>query len=190
MMLIAGLGNPGLKYRHTRHNAGFEAIDAIAEYYGISLRTDKFRGKAGKGIIEGEKVILVKPQTFMNDSGQCIKPLLDYFELDPTRDLLVISDDVMLEPGRVRIRRKGSAGGHNGLKSIIKETGTEDFTRLRIGVGKFEDGMDMVNYVLGHPGRADRKKIERVYESIPDIISLLARRDVDGAMNSYNSFEF
>ena len=190
MLIVAGLGNPTLKYRHTRHNAGFDAIDALAKAYGISVKKTDFKGKFGEGNVNGEKIVLVKPQTFMNLSGECIKPLMGYYHADPKKDLVVISDDVMIEPGRVRIRKKGSAGGHNGLKSIIANVGTDEFVRLRIGVGKFQDGDDMVRYVLGRLPKDDRKKMEATLSSLPEVMDYLIKRDVDGAMNAFNNHVF
>ncbi len=190
MLIVAGLGNPTLKYRHTRHNAGFDAIDALAKAYGISVKKTDFKGKFGEGNVNGEKIVLVKPQTFMNLSGECIKPLMDYYHADPRKDLVVISDDVMIEPGRVRIRKKGSAGGHNGLKSIIANVGTDEFVRLRVGVGKFQDGDDMVRYVLGRLPKDDRKKMENTLSSLPEVMDYLIKRDVDGAMNAFNNHVF
>ncbi len=190
MLIIAGLGNPTLKYRHTRHNAGFDAIDELAKHYGITVRKTVFNGKIGEGNINGEKVVLVKPQTFMNRSGDCIKPLMDYYNADPKKDLVVISDDVMIEPGRVRIRKKGSAGGHNGLKSIIQSVGTDEFIRLRVGVGKFQEGDDMVRFVLGRLTKDDRKKLEKTLEGLPEVLDYLLKRDADGAMNAFNNYVF
>ncbi|MCR4782884.1 MAG: aminoacyl-tRNA hydrolase [Lachnospiraceae bacterium] len=190
MLIIAGLGNPTLKYRHTRHNAGFDAIDELSKIYGIPVKKTNFKGKFGEGNINGEKVVLVKPQTFMNNSGECLKPLLDYYNADPEKDLVVISDDVMLAPGRVRIRKKGSAGGHNGLKSIINCVGTDKFIRLRVGVGIFEEGDDMIRYVLGRLSKDDRKNLEKTLSSLPEVFDYLIKRDVDGAMNAFNNHVF
>ena len=137
MFIIAGLGNPGSKYVNTRHNVGFEALDAVAAKYNITLKKEKFKGVFGEGTIEGEKVVLVKPQTFMNLSGECIRDFKNWYKVDNT-EIIVIYDDVSLPLGKMRIRPKGSAGGHNGIKSIIYQTGSEVFPRIKIGVGSPE----------------------------------------------------
>ena len=130
MYIIAGLGNPSREYAHTRHNVGFDTIDILADKNNISVDTVKFRALIGKGIIGGEKVILVKPQTYMNLSGESLREAVDYFKIDPSQGLIVIYDDIYLEPGNIRIRKSGSAGGHNGMKSIINRLGTQDFARV------------------------------------------------------------
>ena len=186
MYVIAGLGNPGLSYRHTRHNIGFDAIDVIAKKYSIKLSKSEFKAKTGTGVISGEKVILVKPQTYMNLSGEAIGPLIKYYKADPTKDLIVISDDVALEAGRIRIRKKGSAGGHNGLKDIIKHCGTEEFIRLRIGVGKPPVGQDMVSFVLGRNGKDERALLEDAFERAAEAAAVIMERGVDCAMNRFN----
>ncbi|MGB3570143.1 MAG: aminoacyl-tRNA hydrolase [Priestia megaterium] len=148
MKLIVGLGNPGKEYDRTRHNIGFMAIDKIAEQFMISLDKTKFNGIYGTGIIKGEKVILLKPLTYMNLSGESIRPLMDYFDID-VEDLLVIYDDLDLPCGKVRLRTKGSPGGHNGIKSIIQHLKTQEFNRIRIGIDRPKNGMKVVDYVLG-----------------------------------------
>ena len=136
MYLVVGLGNPGSKYAGTRHNMGFDTIDELVDRHRISSDGVKMKGMSGRGIIGGERVILLKPMTYMNVSGEAVRAWLDYYKLDPEEDLIVIYDDVDQEPGRMRIRKKGSAGGHNGMKSIINMLGTEDFCRVRIGIGE------------------------------------------------------
>ena len=125
MYIVAGLGNPGLKYRHTRHNAGFDVIDVLADQYGIAVKESKHKALIGKGVIDGQQVMLVKPQTFMNLSGESLIDIVNFYKLDPTEDVIIISDDVTLDPGNIRVRRKGSAGGHNGLKNIIEHFHTD-----------------------------------------------------------------
>ena len=186
MFLIAGLGNPGLKYSHTRHNAGFDALDVLADQYHISIKKKECRALTGAGLIEGVKVLLVKPQTFMNLSGEALQALLAYYNVNPETELLVISDDVALEIGKMRIRKKGSAGGHNGLKNIIAMLHTENFLRLRIGVGQPEPGDDMIGHVLRKPVSEDRKKLKEVYESAADAVALIVQGSTDKAMNLYN----
>ena len=136
MFLIAGLGNPTSEYAGTRHNVGFDVIDAIADKYNISVTERKNRAFCGKGMIAGQKVILAKPQTYMNLSGESIRGLVDYYKLDAQTELLIIFDDVSLDVGQLRIRKKGSAGGHNGIKNIIQHLGTSDFHRVKVGVGE------------------------------------------------------
>lgn len=186
MYLIAGLGNPTLKYHHTRHNAGFEAMDALSDAYGIRIRKRELAALTGSGYLDGAKVLLAKPQTFMNNSGDSIAAIVKYYGIDPEKEFVVISDDVTLDAGRLRIRRKGSAGGHNGLKSIIKCLGTENFPRLRIGVGAVPKDGDMINHVLGHPNRADRKALNEAYKSVPEAIRLMTCGRIDEAMNRFN----
>ena len=157
MFVIAGLGNPTKQYEKTRHNIGFDVIDALAEKYNISMDIKKHKAICGKGVIEGEKVLLLKPQTFMNLSGESIAEALKYYKVDITSEFLVIFDDISLEPGHIRIRKKGSAGGHNGIKNIIAMTGTEQFMRIKVGVGEKPKGWDLADYVLGRFDTSDRE---------------------------------
>ena len=185
MFLIVGLGNPERKYDGTRHNVGFEAIDAISKQFGIEVNHKENKGIVGKGIINGNKVILVKPQTYMNLSGECVQPLCDYYDVDPETELIVISDDVSLSTGNIRVRKKGSAGGHNGLKNIIQMLGSNVFPRIRVGVGECENG-DMVSHVLGRYNEEDRKKVDDSMEKVIGALELFLQDDLDGAMNKYN----
>lgn len=187
MFVIVGLGNPGKKYENTRHNAGFIAIDALADKYGISINEKKHKALCGTGIIEGVKVLLVKPQTFMNLSGESVGEIMNFYKLDPEEDMLVIYDDISLAPGNIRIRKKGSAGGHNGIKSLIAHTGTQGFMRIKVGVGEKPSGWDLADYVLGHFSEEDKAKLKEV---MPDVISaavLMSQGDVDKAMNDFNA---
>ena len=186
MYIIAGLGNPGLKYRHTRHNAGFDAIDVLAKRYGITVKKIERGSLTGQGNIKGEKVLLAKPQTFMNNSGDSLAELVNFYKVDPETQLIVLSDDVTLDPGRIRIRKKGSAGGHNGLKSIIARCGTQNFQRVRVGVGILPEGGDMVNHVLGHLKRDERKALEEALEHAADAVELLIQDQCEEAMNRFN----
>ena len=140
MFIIAGLGNPGKDYKNTRHNIGFDVIDLIAERHNISVIEKKHKAIIGKGVIDGYKVILVKPQTYMNLSGESLREIIDYYKVDPQSELIVISDDISLNPGNIRIRKKGSAGGHNGLKNIIAHLGHDSFHRIKMGVGEKPKG--------------------------------------------------
>ncbi len=186
MYLVVGLGNPGAKYDHTRHNVGFDVIDLLASKYNIEMREQKFKAILGRGNICGQSVILAKPQTFMNLSGESVGAICHFYKLDPANDLIVISDDVTLEAGTTRIRRKGSAGGHNGLKSIISCCGTQEFKRIKIGVGRLEPGGDMVAHVLGRMPQEDRKLADLSYERAIGAVELMLQDDLDQAMNLYN----
>ena len=185
MFLIVGLGNPERKYEGTRHNVGFEAIDAIAKHFNIEVNHKEQKGIVGKGIINGHKVILAKPMTYMNLSGECVQPLCDYYDVDSERELVVISDDISLSTGNIRVRKKGSAGGHNGLKNIISLLGTNAFPRIRVGVGECKNG-DLVSHVLGRYDAEDREKVDASFEKVIGALELFLEGDLDAAMNKYN----
>lgn len=189
MYVIAGLGNPGRDYVNTRHNIGFDVIDVIAEKEHISVTEKKHKALIGKGIIAGQKVILVKPQTFMNLSGESIRSILDYYKVDETQELLVISDDISLSVGQIRIRKKGSAGGHNGLKNIIAHLGHDTFQRIKMGVGEKPSGYDLIDYVLGHFDKKDRELMDQAAEKAADAIRVILSEGTDAAMNLYNRKE-
>ena len=186
MFIIAGLGNPTLRYEGTRHNVGFEVIDTLADKYNIAVETRTSRALIGKGIIAGQKVILVKPQTYMNLSGESIGALADYYKIDEEKELLVIYDDVSLDVGQLRIRRKGSAGGHNGIKNIIAHLGTDVFPRIKVGVGEKPKGYDLADYVLGHFSGEDREIMRESYRKAADAVEMILEGDLSGAMNTYN----
>lgn len=186
MYVIAGLGNPGGKYEHTRHNAGFDTIDILAKRYNISLRHHRFNGIYGKGKIDGDEVILLKPQTYMNLSGDCIQPLCHYYKVDATTNLIVLSDDITLDVGRLRTRKSGSAGGHNGLKSIIARLGTDNFIRIKIGVGDKAAGGDLVDHVLGRVKGDDAETLVAIQERAADTAVSIIKDGVDKAINKYN----
>lgn len=186
MYIIAGLGNPTAQYQGTRHNVGFDVIDKLADRYNISVEGRKSRAFVGKGIIEGQKVLLVKPQTFMNLSGESIRGLVDYYKIDPEIELLVIYDDISLDVGQLRIRKKGSAGGHNGIKNIIAHLDSQVFARIKVGVGEKPKGYDLADYVLGHFSKAEREKMEEGYDKAIDAIKLFLQDEMDQAMNLYN----
>ena len=186
MYIIAGLGNPGGKYAHTRHNVGFDTIDKLAEKYQIRIDTRKFKGEYGLGYIEGQKVLLLKPLTYMNLSGECIQEVLSYFKADPEEELIVLFDDISLNPGLIRIRKKGSAGGHNGIKNIILHSGTQNFKRVKIGVGEKPKTWDLVDYVLSVFPKADRELVEEAMEHAVDAVEMMLRDETDAAMNRYN----
>lgn len=186
MKIIAGLGNPDKKYEHTRHNIGFDVIDALADRLGVSVKEKKFNGLLGEGRIGSEKVILVKPMTYMNNSGECIGPLLNFYKLDPNEDLIVIFDDISLEPGNLRIRKKGSAGGHNGIKSVIAHTGTEGFSRIKVGVGAKPAFMDLADWVLGRMSSDDRRLAEAAIDDATEAAQMMVAGETDKAMNKFN----
>lgn len=186
MYIIAGLGNPGKQYEHTRHNVGFDVLDLLADKCGISITEKKHKALCGKGLVNGQKAVLVKPQTFMNLSGESIREVLDYYKADPDSELIVVYDDISLEPGKIRIRRKGSAGGHNGIKNIIAQCGTQGFTRVKVGVGEKPAGWDLADHVLGRMNKEDRKKAESAFADAMEAIELLVWDEVDKAMNKYN----
>lgn len=186
MYIIAGLGNPTAKYEHTRHNAGFDVIDVLAEKYNIKVTEQKHRALCGSGLIGSEKVLLVKPQTFMNLSGESIAAILNFYKLDPASRLIVIYDDINLAPGKLRIRKKGSAGGHNGIKNIIACTGTQEFLRIRVGVGEKPKDWDLVDYVLGRFSKEERAAVEEAMADAADATELLVQGQADAAMNRYN----
>jgi PTH1 family peptidyl-tRNA hydrolase len=185
MKVIVGLGNPGKKYENTRHNIGFAALDYIAEKEGIDINTGKHKALVGTGYMGGEKVLLVKPQTFMNLSGESLRPIMDFYKLEP-EDFLVIFDDIDLDVGRLRIRKKGSAGGHNGIKSIISHLGSMEFPRIKIGVGAKPKGYDLADYVLGHFTGADREILAEEFDSVYDAAKLIVGDDITEAMNRHN----
>ena len=186
MYIIAGLGNPGREYENTRHNAGFASLDALAKRHGIELTTRKFQALTGSGYIDGQKVLLVKPQTYMNLSGGPIREMANYFKIDPETEMIVIYDDIDLDPGQLRIRKKGSAGGHNGIKHIIQQLGTQNFVRIKVGVGAKPKGWDLADYVLGRFDKDDRALVEEAQERACKAVELILTDSVDAAMNEYN----
>ena len=187
MYIIVGLENPERKYDGTRHNIGFSALTVLADTYGISMDIKKHKAVCGKGVIEGQKVLLAMPQTYMNLSGESVRELVDYYKIDPEQELIVIYDDINLAPGKLRIRPKGSAGGHNGIKNIIAHLGTQVFPRIRVGVGEKPKGWDLADYVLGRfPGEEEpviREALEKTTKACCEIITA----DVTSAMNKYNN---
>ena len=185
MKVIVGLGNPGKKYENTRHNVGFAAIDYIAEKEGININTGKHKALVGTGYIDGVKVLLVKPQTFMNLSGESIRDAADFYKVDPEH-IIIIYDDISLEVGQLRIRTKGSAGGHNGIKSIIAHLGTQEFPRVKIGVGAKPDRMDLADYVLSRFSQTDRAVMEDAFQEAANAAQMMIQEGADAAMNRYN----
>ena len=186
MYIIVGLGNPKKEYDNTRHNIGFDVIDALAEDNRIGMTEKKHKAIIGKGIVGGQKVILVKPQTYMNLSGESVRELIDYYKVDETEELIVISDDISLDVGQLRIRKKGSAGGHNGLKNIIMHLGHDTFQRVKMGVGEKPKHFDLADYVLGHFSKEERVVMNESIKDACKAIEMMINDDVDGAMNIYN----
>lgn len=186
MYVIAGLGNPKKEYDNTRHNIGFSVIDMLADKTGISVNTAKHKGLLGAGYLNGQKIILVKPLTYMNLSGECIREVLDYYKVDGSTNLIVIHDDISLEPGIIRVRKKGSAGGHNGLKNIIQHLGKDQFVRIKVGVGEKPAGYDLADYVLGHFDREEQVLMKQVSEEVCEAVQMILEKGPDAAMNVYN----
>lgn len=186
MYIIAGLGNPGAQYEGTRHNVGFDVIDALAAKYNISVDGRQSRAFIGKGVIEGQKVILVKPQTYMNLSGESIRGITDYYKVDEEEELIVIYDDISLDVGQLRIRTKGSAGGHNGMKNILAHLGHNVFPRIKVGVGEKPKQFDLADYVLSRFSKAEREEMEDGYKKAVHAIEMILKGDIDTAMNEYN----
>ncbi len=186
MYIIAGLGNPGREYEHTRHNCGFDCIDELADLLGVAVVKHEHRAITGAGYIEGEKVLLVKPQTYMNKSGESLAELLGFYKLDPARSLIVLYDDIDLEPGQLRVRGSGSAGGHNGMKDIIKNLGTQEFARVRIGVGAKPPQWDLADHVLGHFSPEDRQKMDESIEQAARTVITIVTEGITPAMNRVN----
>lgn len=183
MFVIVGLGNPGKEYINTRHNIGFHAIEWIADKYKIDINREKFKGVYGEGFINNEKVILFKPTTYMNLSGEAIRQLVDFYKISQ-EELLIIYDDISLEVGKIRIRDKGSAGGHNGIKSIINNLNTEVFPRIKIGVGQPKG--DLVKHVLGKIDSEDKAILSEVLDITVSVVEVIIEKDIKEAMNQFN----
>lgn len=186
MYIIVGLGNPKAEYKNTRHNMGFDVIDVLADKEGINMDIKKHKAICGKGTICGKKVILAQPQTFMNLSGQSVAELINYYKIDPVKELIVIYDDIDLDPGQLRVRKQGSAGGHNGMKSVIGSIGTQEFTRIRVGVGAKPKEYDLADYVLGHFTKEEREVVDKAIISASEAVKVILTEGTDMAMNRYN----
>ena len=186
MYIIVGLGNPDRKYQNTRHNIGFDVIDVIADKNHITVGERKHKALIGKGFVGGQKVVLVKPQTYMNLSGESVREVIDFYKVDEKNELIVISDDISLDVGQIRIRKKGSAGGHNGLKNIILHLGHDEFQRVKMGVGEKPAGFDLVDYVLGHFPQEEREIMDESAGRAAEAIEVMITDGADAAMNLYN----
>lgn len=185
MILIVGLGNPGREYANTRHNIGFRAIDQLSQQYSIPLNQKKHKAIYGSGYIEGLKVILAQPQTYMNLSGESVRELVDFYKIEP-EDVIVIFDDISLPVGQLRLRKKGSAGGHNGIKNIIAHLGSQDFPRIKIGVGEKPAGWDLKDHVLGAFSKEDEPLVKESIENAADACKIMLTDGIESAMNIYN----
>ena len=186
MYLIAGLGNPTREYDKTRHNVGFSVIDVLADKYNIDVSDRKHKALCGRGVIEGEKVLLLKPQTFMNLSGQCVQPLLAWHKIRPDQ-LVVVHDELDIPAGELRFKKGGGNAGHNGLKSITQLLGTPDFYRLRIGIGRPPQKGDVINWVLGRPGSEDADKIRTATDKALEVLEIFAKKGLEAAVRATRS---
>lgn len=186
MYLIVGLGNPGRQYEGTRHNMGFDTIDYLVEKHRIGQSGVKFNAMYGKGMIGGEKVILMKPLSYMNLSGGPVQEMANYFKIDPETEMIVIYDDIDLDPGQLRIRVRGSAGGHNGIKDLINKLGTQKFLRVKVGVGAKPKGWDLADHVLSRFSSSERKIVDEAICKAGDAVEKILSEGVDAAMNIYN----
>ena len=184
--IIAGLGNPGVAYENTRHNAGFLAIDALEKKYSFTPNEHKFNAVCNRAVIGGKSCLIMRPQTFMNKSGEAVSDAMDFYEIDP-ENIIVIYDDISLDVGAMRIRRKGSAGGHNGMKSIIALCGTQDFPRVKIGIGaKPHPDYDLADWVLSRFSDEDMKKLSEVFNHTAEAVELIIKGETGEAMNRFN----
>jgi aminoacyl-tRNA hydrolase len=186
MYVIVGLGNPGLQYENTRHNVGFLTIDYLAKKHNIPVKKLKFKSLYGQGEISGQKVMLVKPQTYMNNSGEAVREIKNYFKFDED-ELIVIVDDIDIDFGRIRLKKKGSAGTHNGMKSIIYQIQNDKFPRIKIAVGKKPDYMDLANFVLSGFNEKEADIVRQEIIMSAEAIEMLLATNIDKAMNKYNS---
>lgn len=185
--LVAGLGNPEKKYTLTRHNSGFLCVDFLAEKHGFKINKLKFKAVIADTVINSHRCIVMKPQTYMNLSGESIAEIVNFYKLDPESEMLIIFDDISLAPGNIRVRKKGSAGGHNGIKSIISSVGTSNFMRIKVGVGEKPQGWDLADHVLGRFSGEDRARVEEAIRDAEDAAVLMIQGEADKAMNDFNA---
>ncbi len=185
--LIVGLGNPGEEYARTRHNIGFDCVKHLAQQHGLDFRTKRAKARIAEGQIAGQRVVLAKPFTFMNLSGQAVSGLRNWYKIDPAEHLIIIYDDLDLPFGKLRLRQRGSAGSHNGMKSIIGQLGTQDFARLRVGIDRPPPQWDQKAYVLGRFSREQQAELPDVLDRAADAIELILREGVTLAMNRINA---
>ena len=185
MYLIVGLGNPESEYAHTRHNMGFDTINELAKNNNINITKTKFKALYETGIIQNEKVILLKPQTYMNLSGEAIKESRDFYNVKP-EEIIVIYDDIDIEKGKIKLRKKGGPGSHNGMKSVVQELNTTDFIRIRVGIGQPEFKSDMINYVIGNVPEEEQKILQQGTKKAAEAIEEILKNGIDIAMNKFN----
>ena len=185
MYLIVGLGNPGTEYNKTRHNMGFRVLDNLAKKYDIEISRSKYKGKFGTGFVNGEKIILFKPYTYMNLSGEAVQEIVHALKIDLS-EIIVIYDDIDVEPGSIKVRKSGNPGSHNGMKSVTDCLNDKNFVRVRIGTGKPNKGMDLVEYVLGAIDEEDISKLEEGIKLGTEAVATIIEQNIDTAMNIYN----
>lgn len=185
MFLIVGLGNPEKDYANTRHNMGFNVINELSKKYEIEVNKAKFKGLFGNGIVNGEKVILLKPQTFMNLSGESVKEVMDFYKISSDK-IIVIYDDIDLAPGVIRIRKSGGPGTHNGMKSVVHFIGNQNFARVRVGIGKPVEHENLIDYVIGAIPELDKEDLEHGVRLATDAVDLILKQNIDIAMNKFN----
>ena len=186
MYIIVGLGNPTRQYEGTKHNVGFDTIDYLIDEYQIPSSGTGHKALFGKGMIAGQKVIVAKPMTYMNLSGESVRELVNYYKVDPESELIVVYDDISLAPGQIRIRKKGSAGGHNGIKNIIAHLGTQVFKRVKVGVGEKPSRMDLADYVLGHFSKEEQATMDDAVKEAADAVCEIVNVGIAQAMNDHN----
>lgn len=184
MYIIVGLGNPGKKYENTRHNMGFLTVDLLAEKYDIKVNKIKFKALVGEGQLAGQKVLLVKPQTYMNLSGESVRQVMDFYKLD-SQNLIVIYDDLDIPTGSIRIRKKGSAGTHNGMRNILYQIQTEDFPRIRVGIGSGKKE-NLISYVTGGVSKSEKELVEEALTKAAESAACIVEKGIEKAMNEYN----
>lgn len=185
MYLIVGLGNPENEYAHTRHNMGFDTINQIAKNNNTQITKNKFKGLCESTIIQNQKVILLKPQTYMNLSGESVKEVAEFYNLKP-EEIIVIYDDIDIEKGHIKIRKKGGAGSHNGMKSVVEELQSTDFARIRVGIGQPEFKSDMINYVIGKVSQEEQEILQQGVEKAAKAVEEILKNGIDIAMNKFN----
>lgn len=185
MYVVIGLGNPGKDYANTRHNAGFNTIDILSKKYNISINKIKFKAVFGEGNIGSEKVILVKPQTFMNNSGITVREIVDFYKL-PIENIIIIVDDIDIDFATIRVKAKGSSGSHNGLKSIIYHIQSDEFPRVKIGIGKKHENQDLADFVLSRFSKDEQIDMEAAYLSAAEAVETIIKEDINAAMNKFN----
>lgn len=185
MYLIVGLGNPEEEYAKTRHNMGFEVINELSKHYDIKISKNKFKGLYGTGSIEEEKVILLKPQTYMNLSGDCILEFVNFYKI-PLNNLIIIYDDIDTDIEKIKIRKKGGPGTHNGMKSVVEKLNTQEFARIRVGIGKPNNKSDLINYVIGHINEEEYNRLQTGFEKAKTAVIEILKNGIDIAMNKFN----